>query len=111
MICADKILNEILKISDTLLSHNKIRFFIIFIKRLLKMGRIIIEYCGGWGYGGPANRLKKFIAEHIPNIEIENISAGKTTSKIEVYWVAGDERKAIWSNGKAATEENHKEIV
>jgi len=75
------------------------------------MGRIIIEYCGGWGYGGPANRLKKAIVEHIPGLEVECISAGKMTSKIEVYWVSGDERKAIWSNGKAATEENHKEIV
>lgn len=45
------------------------------------MGRIIIEYCGGWGYGGPANRLKKAIAEHIPGLEVECISAGKMTSK------------------------------
>lgn len=62
--------------------HIPTSFFIILIKirydfqlyyylsLLKKMGRIIIEYCGGWGYGGPANRLKKAIAQHIPGIEI-----------------------------------------
>ena len=33
------------------------------------MVRVIdIEYCGGWGYGGPALRLKKVLQEAFPDV-------------------------------------------
>jgi len=37
--------------------HLEINQHILFIM----VKSIDIEYCGGWGYGGPANRLKKSI--------------------------------------------------
>ena len=50
---------------------------------------IDIEYCGGWGYGGPANRLKKSIADSFPDVTINCHSAKGMTSKIEVAWIDG----------------------
>ena len=64
---------------------------------------IDIEYCGGWGYGGPANRLKKYIAESFPNATINCHSASGMTSKIEVAWIDGGQKNIIWSKGKADT--------
>lgn len=29
---------------------------------------INIEYCGGWGFGGPALRVKKAIQEAFPDV-------------------------------------------
>ena len=46
------------------------------------MGKITIEYCGGWGYKGPANKLKGALAVQFPNVEIDCFSAGSRTSKI-----------------------------
>ena len=47
------------------------------------MPKIIdIEYCGGWGYGGPALRLKKYLAEAFPDLEINNHSAKGMTGLI-----------------------------
>ena len=46
------------------------------------MGKIYIEYCGGWGFGGPALRLKKAIVAALPGVEIDCESAEGTTSKI-----------------------------
>jgi len=34
------------------------------------MGKILIEYCGGWGYGGPVRNLKQSISKAYPNAEI-----------------------------------------
>ena len=72
---------------------------------------IDIEYCGGWGYGGPALRLKKSLQEAFPDIEINNHSAKDLTSKIEVAWIENGNKNIIWSKGKADTEGNHPEIV
>lgn len=72
---------------------------------------IDIEYCGAWGYGGPANRLKKSIAEAFPNVNINCHSAKGTTSKIEVAWIDEGQKNIIWSKGKADTENNHQEII
>lgn len=46
------------------------------------MGKIYIEYCGGWGYGGPALRLKKSLIAAFPNVEIDCQSAQGMTSKV-----------------------------
>ncbi len=46
------------------------------------MGKIYIEYCGGWGYGGPALRLKKSLITAFSNVEIQCESADDVTSKI-----------------------------
>lgn len=75
------------------------------------MGKIYIEYCGGWGFGGPALRLKKSLIQEFTNVDIECQSAYDVTSKIEVYWIEGINKKLIWSKGKADTENNHAEII
>lgn len=74
--------------------------------------RVDIEYCGSWGYGGPANRLKKSIQEANPGVEVNCRSAQGKTGKIEVRFV--DEKGTqhqVWSNGKGETESNHGQIV
>lgn len=69
------------------------------------MPKIIdIEYCGAWGYGGPALRLKKSLAEAFPEYEINCHSADGVTSKIEVSWIDGGNKAIVWSKGKADTE-------
>jgi selT/selW/selH-like putative selenoprotein len=74
--------------------------------------RVDIEYCGSWGYGGPANRLKKSIQDANPGVEVNSRSAQGKTGKIAVRIV--DSNGAItevWANGKAETEANHAQIV
>ena len=76
------------------------------------MPKIIdIEYCGGWGYGGPALRLKKIIEAAFAGVEISCHSASTMTSKIEVAWIDNGTKSIVWSKGKADTEKNHQEIV
>lgn len=75
------------------------------------MGKILIEYCGGWGYRGPANKLKESINQAYPTAEIECVSAGQKTSKIEVFWIDGGNKTPVWSNGRAQTDSGHQEIV
>ena len=72
---------------------------------------IDIEYCGGWGYGGPATRLKKAIEAAIPGAPINLHSAKGMTSKIEVAWIDGGNKQIVWSKGKADTENGHAEII
>ena len=72
---------------------------------------IDIEYCGGWGYGGPALRLKKVLQEAFPDVEINCHSAGGMTRLIEVSWIDGGNKQTVWSKGKADTESNHAEIA
>ncbi len=38
------------------------------LQKLIFMGKIYIEYCGGWGFGGPALRLKKSIMTAFPDV-------------------------------------------
>ena len=73
--------------------------------------KIDIEYCGGWGYGGPAMRLKKAIQAAFPDVEIDCHSASGMTSKIEVSWIDGANKQIIWSKGKADTENGHVAII
>ena len=75
------------------------------------MGKIIIEYCGGWGYRGPANNLKQSIVQAYPKVDIESVSAGTKTSKIEVFWIDGGKKEVVWSNGRAQTDSAHQQIV
>ena len=76
------------------------------------MPKIIdIEYCGGWGYGGPALRLKKKILESYPDIEINCHSASTMTSKIEVAWIDNGNKNIVWSKGRADTENGHDQII
>lgn len=72
---------------------------------------IDIEYCGGWGYGGPALRLKKSLQAAFPNHEINTHSAHGLTGKIEVAWIEGGNKKIVWSKGKADTESKHETII
>ncbi len=74
--------------------------------------RVDIEYCGSWGYGGPANRLKKSIQEANPGVEVNCRSAQGKTGRIDVRFV--DEKgvqRPVWSKGKGDTESSHAEIV
>ena len=64
---------------------------------------IDIEYCGGWGYGGPAKRLSEAIKKSLPDVTINCHSASGMTSKIEVAWIDGGQKNIIWSKGKADT--------
>lgn len=69
---------------------------------------IDIEYCGAWGYGGPATRLKKAIQATFPDVQISCHSAGKSTGTIQIAWIEDTGKKNIlWSKGKAETENNH----
>jgi len=56
-------------------------------------------------------RLKKSLIAAFPNVEIDCQSANGMTSKIEVFWIEGVNKKLIWSKGKADTENNHNEII
>ncbi len=82
-----------------------------FFYSFTKMGKVVIEYCGGWGFRGPANNLKQSIVQAYPNVEIESVSAGQKTSKIEVFWIDGGNKQAVWTNGRAQTDSNHQQIV
>lgn len=68
---------------------------------------IDIEYCGGWGYGGPASRLKKSLEQAFPGVEINSHSAQGMTSLIEVSWIDNGQKNKVWSKGKTDTESNH----
>lgn len=64
---------------------------------------IDIEYCGGWGFGGPAQRLQKALKQAYPDLEVNIHSANGRTSLIEVAILDGDKKQMIWSKGKADT--------
>lgn len=68
------------------------------------MSKVIdIEYCGSWGYGGPAMRLKKYLVEKFPGVEINNHSAKGTTGVIQVSWIVDGKKSVVWSKGKGET--------
>lgn len=73
---------------------------------------IDIEYCGGWGYGGPANRVKNAIQAAFPDLKIVTHSANGMTSKIDVAWIEDSGNKTlVWTGGKAAAEGGHAQII
>lgn len=73
--------------------------------------KIDIEYCGSWGYGGPANRLKKSILENLPGVEVNCHSAMGKTGTIKVSWSKGGNLSTVWNKGRGETENGHAEIV
>jgi len=73
--------------------------------------KIDIEYCGSWGYGGPASRVKKAINAAFPDIEINMHSANGKTGVIKVSWVRDGKMEVVWSKGRDETEKGHAEIV
>ena len=77
---------------------------------ILLMSSIEIEYCGAWGYGGPATRLKDRLAKDL-GVPVSAHSANGVTGVIEVKWVKGGNKETIWKKGKAETEAAHDEIV
>lgn len=96
----------------TVLSYKSAITKIVFIYFFM-VRTIDIEYCGGWGYGGPANRVKAAIASAFPDAQISCHSAGSMTRLIEVAWVEDGKKKIIWSKGKADTdnEKGYGEII
>ncbi len=72
---------------------------------------IDIEYCGSWGYGGPATQLKNSIAQSIPNAQISVHSAGAKTGTIKVSVVEAGNRNVVWNKGRGETVSGHAEII
>lgn len=79
------------------------------INRMSK--KIEIIYCGGWGYGGAALRLKQTLAGVFKGVPIECYSAKKMTRKVEVSWIKDGKKERVWGKVKADTEGGHAEIV
>ena len=69
-----------------------------------------IEYCGGWGYGGSAMRLKQALAERFPGVEVNCHSASSRTRKIEVAWIIDGKKNIVWSKDREETNEEHAKI-
>ena len=74
------------------------------------MSSIEIEYCGAWGYGGPATRLKDRLAKDL-GVPVNAHSASGTTGVIEVRICKGGNKEVVWKKGKPETEAGHDEIV
>lgn len=68
---------------------------------------INIEYCGSWGFRGPAGRLKNLLQQAFPQSKVSIQEAPTITSKIEVKVVEGHNNSTIWSEGRAKTESSH----
>lgn len=76
------------------------------------MSKVVdIEYCGAWGYGGPATRLKDFIIKNIEGVQVKCHSANGTTGVIQVSWDKNGKLETVWKKGKQETNENHAQIV
>jgi hypothetical protein len=77
------------------------------------MSKIIdIEYCGAWGYGGPATRLKDYIKQNYGSeVEVKCHSAGSTTGTIQVSWIKQGALNTVWNKGKLDTTKNHETIL
>ena len=74
--------------------------------------QVDIEYCGSWGYGGPATRLKDYISKNYgENLNIKTHSATGVTGTIKVSWIKGGSLDTVWEKGKAETEGAHAEIL
>lgn len=72
--------------------------------------KIDIEYCGSWGFKGPAARLKNILQQAFPNHPISTQPASAKTSRIEVKIVEGENKNIVWSDTKINTEQGH-EII
>ena len=72
--------------------------------------KIDIEYCGAWGYGGPATNLKKKIEADL-GVEVNSHSANGVTGTIKVSWVKDGKLETVWEKNKADTVNGHDEIL
>lgn len=61
---------------------------------------IDIEYCGSWGYGGAADRLKKELHKVFPDVEIICHAFHGKSQKIEVSWIEEGHKHVVWSKSK-----------
>jgi len=52
------------------------------------MVKVIVTYCGGWGYGSRYNRLKDALEAAVPGVEVEGVRQSNRTGDFEVE-VAG----------------------
>lgn len=73
--------------------------------------KIDIEYCGGWGWGGTATRLKKALQQAFAGVDIDCHSANGWTGKVVVSWVDGGQKKVVWEGGRDATDGGHAAIA
>lgn len=74
--------------------------------------KVDIEYCGAWGYGGPASKLKAFIAGNYGEpLDINVHSANGTTGTIKVSWIKNGALQTVWEKGKQDTINGHAQIL
>lgn len=73
--------------------------------------KIEIEYCGGWGWGGTATRLKKAVQQAFAGVDIDCHSANGWTGKVVVSWVDGANKKHVWDGGRDATDSGHATVI
>ena len=66
---------------------------------------IQIEYCGGWGYGWRAARVRDLLQQNFPTTKINYFSL-MATGKIEVFWVKDGKKEIVWSGGRQDTQKN-----
>ena len=59
------------------------------------MSSVDIEYCGAWGYGAPANKLKKAVAEATGK-DVNCHSAGTKTGTIKVSVAKNGALTTVW---------------
>jgi selT/selW/selH-like putative selenoprotein len=69
--------------------------------------KIDIEYCGAWGFGGPANRVKAAIKNAFPDVQIDCHSASGKTGVVKISWIQDGKLETIWNKGKQPTEDGH----
>ena len=68
--------------------------------------KIVINFCGGWGYDWKFNQLKKELIKEYPNVIIEGIKANSITGEFEIFLNG----KLIYSKLKTHKFPNIKEI-
>lgn len=72
--------------------------------------KIEVEYCGSWGFRGPASRLKNILQQAFPGSNVGLIEAASSTSRIDVKVVDGDKQSIVWSGNRAEATKSDEEI-
>ena len=67
---------------------------------------IKIEYCGGWGYGWIASRVRNLLLQSFPDATMDFKSARGITGKVEVSWIKDGKKEVVWSGGRQETAQN-----
>ena len=74
--------------------------------------QIDIEFCGSWGYGGPARELKTYLTNNYgEELEINCHSASGKTGTIKVSWIKNGALQTVWEKGRADTMNGHAQIL